>query len=85
MGSSKYLRSIRAQRPPMRSPGRPSAGRREHRQRFWQAVAGGLSSEEAGVVAGVSPALGTRWFRESGGMASFPLGPLSGRYLTFFE
>jgi len=29
--------------------------------------------------------VGTRWFRESGGMASFPVVPLSGRYLTFFE
>ena len=41
---------------------------REHRQRFWQAIARGLSSEEAGVVAGVSSAVGTRWFREGGGL-----------------
>lgn len=83
MGSSKHLRGIRARRPPMRSPGRPSAGRREHRQRFWESVARGLPSEDAGVAAGVSPAVGTRWFRESGEIASFPLVPLSGRYLTF--
>ncbi|MDQ2897299.1 MAG: IS30 family transposase, partial [Actinomycetota bacterium] len=46
----------------MRSPGRPPVARREHRQRFWTAVAHGLSSEAAGVAAGVSPAVGSRWF-----------------------
>jgi IS30 family transposase len=69
----------------MRSPGRPPVGRREHRQRFWEAVARGLASEDAGVVAGVSPAVGTRWFREGGGMPSISLAPLSGRYLSFAE
>jgi IS30 family transposase len=60
--------------------------RREDRQCFWQAIAGGASSEEAGVTAGVSPAVGVRWFREHGGMApSFVLAPLSGRYLSFAE
>ena len=47
--------------------GPPPVARREHRQRFWEAIAEGLSSEDAGVAAGVSPAVGTRWFRESGG------------------
>ena len=69
----------------MRSPGRPPVARREHRQRFWKAVAEGLSSEDAGVAAGVSPAVGTRWFRESGGMPSITQKPLSGRYLSFEE
>ena len=69
----------------MRSPGRPPVARREHRQRFWKAIADGLSSENAGVVAGVSPAVGTRWFRESGGMPSINQAPLSGRYLSFEE
>jgi hypothetical protein len=64
----------------MRSPGRPPVARREHRQRFWEAIAEGLSSEDAGVLAGVSPAVGTRWFRESGGMPSVSKEPLSGRY-----
>ena len=72
-------------RPALLSPGRPPAARREHRQRFWQAVAGGFSSEDAGVVAGVSPAVGTRWFREGGGMRSVSHEPLSGRYLSFAE
>ncbi len=69
----------------MESPGRPSAGRREHRQRFWDGIARGLSSEESGVAAGVSPAVGTRWFRESGGMAPSTLRPLRGHYLSFVE
>jgi hypothetical protein len=55
-------------RPVMRSPGRPPAGRREHRQRFWAAIARGMTSEQAGVQAGVSPAVGVRWFRLGGGM-----------------
>ena len=77
--------SDRALRPPMTSPGRPTAGRREHRQRFWEGIAQGLSSEAAGIAAGVSPAVGTRWFRESGGMAPSRFVPLSGRYLSFVE
>jgi IS30 family transposase len=60
-------------------------GRREHRQRFWAAIAEGLSSDRAGVVAGVSPAVGVRWFREGGGVPSVSRAPLSGRYLSFAE
>jgi hypothetical protein len=60
-------------------------GRREHRQRFWAAIARGLSSEEAGITAGVSPAVRARWFRESGGMAPITHTPLSGRYLSFAD
>jgi IS30 family transposase len=59
--------------------------RREHRQRFWEAIAHGLSSEDAGVVAGVSPAVGTRWFREGGGMPTVSPARLSGRFLSFVE
>ena len=69
----------------MRSPGRPPVGRLEHRQRFWAAVALGLSSEDAAVQAGVSAAVGVRWFREGGGMPSVTLAPASGRYLSFVE
>jgi IS30 family transposase len=72
-------------RPAMRSPGRPPVGRREHRQRFWLAIAEGMSSEDAAVAAGVSPAVGSRWFREGGGMPTVSLAPLSGRFLSFAE
>jgi len=53
--------------------------------RFWVAIARGLSSEDAAVEAGVSPAVGVRWFREGGGMPSVTLASLSGRYLSFAE
>src|SRR5918996_6080272 len=75
----------RAGRPAMRSPGRPPVGRLEHRQRFWAAVARGVSSEEAAAEAGVSAAVGVRWFREGGGMPSVTLAAPSGRYLSFAE
>jgi IS30 family transposase len=78
-------RSGMAGRVPMRSPGRPPVARREDRQRFWKAIAHGLSSEDAAVVCGVSPAVGARWFRQGGGMPSTSLAPLSGRYLSFTE
>ncbi len=77
--------SAQTGRAPMRSPDRPPVARREHRQQFWEAIARGLSSEDAGVAAGVSPAVGTRWFRHAGGMPSISLAPVSGRYLSFVE
>jgi IS30 family transposase len=85
MGASGRRRADRALRAPMRSPGRPPVARREHRQRFWKTIARGLSSEDAAVVCGVSPAVGARWFRQGGGMPSTSLAPLSGRYLSFTE
>jgi IS30 family transposase len=69
----------------MRSPGRPPVARREHRQRFWEAIARGVTSEDAGVQAGVSAAVGSRWFREAGGMPPSRFEPHSGRYLSFLE
>ena len=84
MGRPRGWAAAATGRPPMRSPGRPPVARREHRQRFWEAIASGATSEDAGVVAGVSPAVGTRWFREAGGMAPC-FGPHTGRYLSFAE
>ena len=69
----------------MWSPGRPSIALREDRVRFWEAIARGLSSEEAAVEVGVSQAVGTRLFRQAGGMPPISLGPASGRYLSFAE
>jgi len=84
MGKKKRA-ADQAGRPAMRSPGRPPVGRLEHRQRFWAAIARGLSCEDAAVVAGVSAAVGVRWFREGGGMPTVTLAAPSGRYLSFAE
>lgn len=69
----------------VRSSGRPPSGRREHRRRFWAGIAHGLSSQVAGVEAGISPTVGSRWFREGGGMPTVTQIPPSGRYLSFDE
>jgi IS30 family transposase len=69
----------------MRSPGRPGVNRREIQQRFWRKIAQGLSSEDAAVACGVSTPVGSRWFREAGGMPPISLAPPSGRYLSFTE
>jgi Helix-turn-helix domain len=86
---ARRRRSDRALRGVLRSPGRPGVARREHRRRFWAAIAAGLSSEDAAAGAGVSLAVGARWFREAGGMPPSTLGrsskPPSGRYLSFAE
>ena len=83
--SGRRRASDRAGRAVMRSPGRPPVGRREHRQRFWAAIARGVSSEDAAAAAGVSGPVGVRWFREGGGMPSVTLAAPSGRYLSFAE
>ncbi len=85
MAKHKRRRADRAGRPPMRSPGRPPVARREDRQRFWAGIARGLTSEDAAVQAGVSPVVGARWFRDSGGMPTVSQAPLSGRYLSLVE
>ncbi len=71
-------------RGPMRSPGAPSH-RRETERRFWEQIATGITSEKAAEAIGVSPAVGTRWFRHNGGMPLSMLSPISGRYLSFAE
>jgi IS30 family transposase len=85
MEGKKRRRSDHAGRPKMSSPGRPWVGQRENRQRFWRAIAEGRSSEDAAASCGISGPVGSRWFRESGGMASITPRPLSGRYLCFAE
>lgn len=68
----------------MHSPGAPSL-RREIERRFWKQIATGITSESAAALAGVSQAVGTRWFRYRGGMPLFMSNPISGRYLSFAE
>ena len=68
-----------------RGGGRPPAGRREHRVRFWTAIARGASTVDASAEAGVLWSVGVRWFRKAGGMSPLTLAPVSGRYLSFAE
>lgn len=89
MSTRRKRSSDRAGRAKLRSPGRPPVARDAERRRFWRAIAAGRSSEDAAVAAGVSPAVGTRWFREAGGMPPSHYRPSStppsGRYLSFPE
>ena len=81
--------SDRSGRDALRSPGRPTAARREDLVRFWAAIGQGYWSEEAAISVGASPAMGVRWFRRAGGMPPTHLSqsskPPSGRYLSFTE
>lgn len=79
------VQAVRSMRGKMWSPGRPSTARREDRVGFWERIAQGLSSEDAAAAVGVSSAVGTRWFRDAGGMPPLDLVPLSGRHLSFGE
>ena len=78
--------ALRAKSP---SPGRPGVARREERRQFWRLIAAGQSSWDAAIGAGVSEAVGSRWFREAGGMPPSTLGrsskSSSGRYLSFAD
>src|SRR5438876_1932057 len=85
MGVGERQRAARAMGSQSWSPGRPSVARREGRVRFWRSIAAGVSSTDAAAVAGVSPAVGSRWFRDGGGMPPISLVSLSGRYLSFAE
>jgi IS30 family transposase len=70
----------------MRSPGRPPIGNRDHRKLFWIAIGRGAKSTDAGVEVGVSPVVGSRWFRECGGVTPRSVFHVdSGRYLSFVE
>ena len=86
MAQGRAREALRAGRPPLRSPGRPPVNRRKEQQLFWRRIAEGLSSEQAAVACGVSMPVGTRWFRDGGGMPPIRLDPTSsGRYLSFAE
>ena len=69
----------------MRSPGRPPVGSRGAQVVFWRKIVAGWSSEDAAVAVGVSPPVGSRWFREGGGMSPICLSAPSGRYLSFAD
>jgi IS30 family transposase len=85
----KKRRSGRCTRSRLWSPGRPPVASRHERELFWGYIAIGMSSEAAAVKAGASQPVGSRWFREAGGMAPAifrrSAEPLSGRYLSLPE
>ncbi len=78
-------RATWAMRGKLHSPGAPTTIRREQQQSFWKEIARGATTEEAAIAAGVSVPVGTRWFREAGGMCPISLAPASGRYLSLAE
>ena len=86
MGREPGWGAVATGRPPMRSPGRPPMGRRDHRRLFWAAIARGAKSTDAGLEVGVSEVVGSRWFRECGGVTPRSVFYVhSGRYLSFVE
>ena len=85
MGVTKQQKATWPMRGRLRSPGRPPGSQRDQRQRFWIEIAQGRTSEDAAITVGVASAVGTRWFREAGGMCPVSLSPLSGRYLSLKE
>ena len=80
-------RADRSGRPPLPSPGRPPvAGGGAERRRVWAAIAASMAREDAAGEAGVSQPVGTRWFRQAGGLPPAMCGlaarPRSGRSLS---
>jgi Helix-turn-helix domain len=69
--------------------GTTPAAKRSELQRFWLWIAEGTPSEDAARAAGMSQPVGTRLFREGGGMPPATIRPSaklpSGRYLSFSE
>ncbi len=52
MGVRERQQAVRAMRGQKHPPGRLPVARRDNRQKFWEAIARGLSSEDAGVAVG---------------------------------
>jgi len=71
-------------RAPLRSPGAPSHPRARERE-FWAHIAAGLLPTEAGIAIDVAPVVGSRRFRQSGGMSPYSWPAPSGRYLSLAE
>lgn len=85
-GSGRRQRDAdRAVQPKMGSEGRPGVNQRGVQREFWKRIGAGMESEAAAVAVGVSTPVGTRWFRDGGGMPPISLTDPSGRYLSFVE
>jgi IS30 family transposase len=78
-------RQVQLYRGQVPSPGRPTTAWRQDRVRFWAAIGRGASSEDEALATGVSQAVGTRWFRQAGGVAPNLPPAVSGRFLSFAE
>ena len=87
MGRPKGFTTFYTGRLALRSPGHPGVSyKRWRQQRFWEAIARGLSSYAAADDAGVSTVVGSRWFREAGGMRPSTLdSEPSPHFLSFSE
>jgi IS30 family transposase len=85
MTMQERQRQVQLYRGQVPSPGRPTVAWREDRVRFWVAIRRGASSEDAALEIGVSQAVGTRWFRQAGGVAPNLPPAVSGRFLSFAE
>jgi len=85
MGVPRHGRCRRGIRPHLGSVGRPSAGIKGAFELFWVAISQGDSTETAAATAGVSPAVGVRWFRHGGGMSKSAPSNSTDRYLSFVE
>ena len=84
MGRSVEWVTAQTGRPAMRSPGRPRPPLGVQRQ-FWRLIATGVSTEDASAGCGVSAPVGSRWFREGGGMPPISVAEPTGRFLSFAE
>ena len=78
-------RAVQLYRGQIPSPGRPTVAWRQDRVQFWGAIACGATSEDGALGIGVSSAVGTRWFRQAGGVNPGLASTVSGRYLSFDE
>ncbi|TDS82355.1 IS30 family transposase [Nesterenkonia aurantiaca] len=85
MGIGPRQKKIREERGLIYSPGRPSIAWRQDRVRFWEAIAAGAKTREAGAAAGVSEPVAHRWFRHAGGVNPQLAPTVSGRYLSSAE
>lgn len=85
MGRERGWAAAQTGRAPMHSPGRPGVNQQATKRAFWQRIAKGQPSEAAALASGVSPPVGTRWFRLAGGMPPISLAPSSNRYLSLAE
>jgi hypothetical protein len=85
VGYSQRQKKVREYRGQIPSPGRPTVAWRKDRVRFWVAIARGVKTEDVCVEAGVSAAVGFRWFRHAGGVNPGLPPTVLGRYLSFKE